>query len=376
MCFPAFFEMPLTINFSIPVYTCLFYENFTTFTTQMTAFMKKSISELIQIDPSLATPVYKQIVQSIYRNIDNGVLTKDDLLPSVNKISEEFSLARGSVFNAYNDLRASGIIDSIPGKGYFVLSTETRQNKRIFLLFSTFTLYKETLFNALLDSLPKTYTLDIYFHHHSIKMFETLIREQSGYYNTFIIMPEVNNDTLGILNKLDQKHTYLLDVGYKEYKKDYPGVYQNFEKDIYSILLSHQHLIVKYKRLFLIFPDGTRTKDIITGFNKISKKIPVATAVKNTVADADIKQGDAFIVIDDNHLVDIIRLAKANNWQMGKDIGVISYNETSLKSVIGEGITTITTDFKAMGKILADMVITGKRDVVENQFVMIDRQSF
>jgi len=338
--------------------------------------MKKTVTELIQIDTSLAIPVYKQIVQSIYRNIDNGVLVKDDLLPSVNKISEEFSLARGSVFNAYNDLRASGIIDSIPGKGYFVSSTETTQNKRIFLLFSTFTPYKETLFNALLNNLPKACALDIYFHHHSIKVFETLIREQAGYYNTFIIMPEVNNETLNILSKLDQKRTFLLDVGYKEYKKEYPGVFQNFEKDIYSILLSNQDLVAKYKRLFLIFPEGTRTKDIISGFNKFSKKIAITTGIKTAVDAADIKKGDAFIVIDDNHLVEIIKLSKANSWQLGKDIGIISYNETSLKSVIGEGITTITTDFEAMGKTMADMVISGHRDVVENPFVMINRKSF
>src|SRR5690242_3880811 len=208
--------------------------------------MKKTITQLIQIDTNSATPVYKQIVQCIHRNIDAGVLVKDDVLPSVNKISEVFCLARGSVFSAYNDLRASGIIDSIPGKGYFVLSTNTKQNKRIFLLFSTFTPYKETLFNSLLNNLPKTYTLDIYFHHHSIKMFEALIREQAGYYNTFIIMPEVNAETASILSKLDQKNTFLLDVGFKEYKKQYPGVYQNFEKDIYSILVSNQHLLSKY----------------------------------------------------------------------------------------------------------------------------------
>ena len=338
--------------------------------------MKKPINELIQIDTSLAVPIYKQIVQSIYRNIDNGVLVKDDLLPSVNRISEKFSLARGSVFNAYNDLRASGIIDSIPGKGYFVSSTDTKQNKRIFLLFSTFTPYKETLYNALLNSLPKTCTLDIYFHHHSMKVFETLIREQAGYYNTFIIMPEINNDTLNILSKLDQKRTFLLDVGYKEYKKVYPGVFQNFEKDIYSILLSNQDLVSKYKRLFLIFPEGTRTKDITSGFNKFSKKIAITTGIKTAVDTAAIKNGDAFIVIDDNHLVEIIKHAKANSWQLGKDIGVISYNETSLKSVIGDGITTITTDFEAMGKTMADMVINGNREVVENPFVMIDRRSF
>ena len=338
--------------------------------------MKKPITDLIKIDTTLPIPVYKQIVQSIYKNIDNGTLAKDDVLPSVNKISEVFSLARGSVFSAYNDLRASGIIDSIPGKGYFVKSTDTKQAKRIFLLFSTFTPYKETLFNALINALPKDCTLDIYFHHHNIKMFESLIREQAGYYNTFIIMPEINTETSAILSKLDQKNTFLLDVGFKEHKNEYPGVYQNFEKDIYSILISNKNLIAKYKRLFLIFPESTKTKDIITGFNKFSKTKTVSTSVVNKFNAGDVKKQDAFIVIDDNDLVEIVKYAKSKNLQLGKDIGIISYNETSLKSVIGTGITTITTDFEAMGKSMADMIISGNRTVIENPFVMIDRQSF
>lgn len=337
----------------------------------------KTVTDLIQIDPSLTTPVYKQIVQSISRNIDNGVLNKDDMLPSVNQVSTEFSLARGSVFTAYNELRSSGIIDSIPGKGYFVLSTETRAKKKIFLLFSTFTPYKETLYNALLNSLPQeTCSLDIYFHHHSIRMFETLIREQAGYYNTFVIMPEVNDITLGILQKLDLKHTFLLDVGLKEYRDNYPGVYQNFEKDIFSILMDSAHLVKKYKRLFLIFPDGLRTRDIISGFQKFGRKKVISAEVKSAIDVADIQKGDAFIVLDDNNLVDIILAAKEKNWQLGKDIGVISYNETTLKSVIGNGITTITTDFVAMGRTMAEMVVSGKREVIENPFIIIDRKSF
>ncbi|WP_431214938.1 GntR family transcriptional regulator [Puia sp. P3] len=55
----------------------------------------KSVTDLIRIDPALTTPVYRQIVQSIARNIDSGVLNKDDMLPSVNQIAAEFSLARG-----------------------------------------------------------------------------------------------------------------------------------------------------------------------------------------------------------------------------------------------------------------------------------------
>jgi DNA-binding transcriptional regulator YhcF (GntR family) len=340
--------------------------------------MKNNVNDIIKIDPALATPIYKQIVQSIYRSIDNGALLKDDVLPSVNKVSEEFSLARGSVFSAYNDLRAAGIIDSIPGKGYFVSSTETKQNKRIFLLFSTFTPYKETLYNALINSLPKTCTVDIYFHHHSMKMFDSLISGQAGYYNTFIIMPEVNTAAANTLSILDPRNTFLLDVGFKEYKKSYAGVYQNFEKDIYSILMNSHNLVSKYKRLFLVFPDGLRTKDIISGFNKFSKakKDAIETQVINSVEPEEIQKDDAFIVIDDNHLVEIIKVAKENKWKLGRDIGVMSYNETSLKSVIGDGISTITTDFAAMGRSIAKMILNGKKEVIENPFILIDRGSF
>lgn len=336
----------------------------------------KAVTDLVQIDPSLTTPVYKQIVQSIARNIDNGVLVKDDRLPSVNQISAEFSLARGSVFTAYNALRSSGIIDSIPGKGYFVLSTETRQKKKIFLLFSTFTPYKEILYNALLQHLPETCALDIYFHHHSIRMFENLIREQSAYYNTYVIMPEVSEHTPAILSKLDRRHTFLLDVGFKEFRGEYPGVYQHFEKDIYSILMDSEKLVRKYKRLILLFPEGLRTRDIISGFQKFSKRKIVAAEVRGSIRAEEIQKGDAFIVIDDNNLVDIIQCARQAEWRLGKDIGIMSYNETPLKSVIGNGITTITTDFTAMGKAMAGMVVSGKREVVENPFVMIDRKSF
>ncbi|RYY55650.1 MAG: GntR family transcriptional regulator [Chitinophagaceae bacterium] len=336
----------------------------------------KKLKELITIDTSLTTPVYKQIVQSIHRNIDQGVLGKDDMLPSVNQISAHFSLARGSVFTAYNELRSSGIIDSIPGKGYYVLSTETNLTKKIFLLFSTFTPYKETLFNALLNSLPKTCSLDIYFHHHSMKMFESLIREQAGYYNTYIIMPESHEDTQAILGKLDPKRTFLLDVGFREYAGNFPGVYQNFEKDIYSILLDSQELVKKYNRLFLLFPESVRNRDIVSGFQKFARKKMVQAEVLHTLDVDSIEVKDAFIVIDDNHLVDIVKFAREKKWQLGKDIGLISYNETNLKSIIANGITTITTDFTAMGKAMAAMVLGGKGEVIENPFVLHDRASF
>lgn len=331
--------------------------------------------ELITIDSSIALPIYKQIIQSVHKAIDEGILKQGDLLPSVNQIAAEFSLARGSVFSAYNEMRAAGIIDSIPGKGYFISGTQIKQAQNIFLLFSTFTPYKEILYNSFVSNLHGPCNVDIYFHHHNIKVFQTLIREQAPYYNTFVIMPEVHEKTREILKVLDQKRTYLLDVGLKEFGKLYPGVCQNFEKDIHQIFTENSALFQKYENLILIFPPNNKAQGIIGGFKKFTRGQRIASKVIAAATQHEIKQGDCYVVIDDNDLVQIIKKANTNGWKLGKDIGIISYNETELKSVIAEGITTITTDFEHMGKRLAEMIQNGETVMEENPFLMVKRKS-
>ena len=51
--------------------------------------------------------------------------------------------------------------------------------------------------------------------------------------------------------------------------------------------------------------------------------------------------------------------------------GIISYKETPLKKVVENGITTISTDFRAMGKIIAQMILEGKKEQIENKCYLI-----
>ena len=338
--------------------------------------MSSSVTDIIQIDTQLVTPVYKQIVQSICRSIEAGVLKKDAMLPSVNSIAETFSLARGSVFTAYNDLRSSGIINSVPGKGYFVVSTATKQDKNIFLLFRSYDAYRECLLASLRNNLPASFSIDLYFYHNSMALFENLIREKAALYNTFIIMPEADKNTHGLLAKLDQKQLYLLDTGFKEYRKMYAGVYQNAEKDIYNLLRNAESRVSKYKRLFLLRSKDSKEKEIVSGFQKFTSSKKITAQVITSFETVAVQKGDGFIVLDDNSLVELVKTVQEKQWQPGKDIGILSYNETPLKSIIAGGISTFTTDFEAMGKAIANMVITGKGTLVENPALFTDRKSF
>ena len=43
--------------------------------------------------------------------------------------------------------------------------------------------------------------------------------------------------------------------------------------------------------------------------------------------------------------------------EVGKQVGAISYNERSLKKIILNGITTISTDFLLMGEKAAQLIL-------------------
>ena len=61
--------------------------------------------------------------------------------------------------------------------------------------------------------------------------------------------------------------------------------------------------------------------------------------------------------------------------KLGKHVGVISYNETPLKKIILNGITTISTDFEFMGKKAAELILENSREHFEVPFQVTIRSS-
>ena len=61
--------------------------------------------KLISIENQSGTPKYKQIVWSIELAIAENRVKKGDKLPSVNKVSLEFSISRDTVLLAYDELK-------------------------------------------------------------------------------------------------------------------------------------------------------------------------------------------------------------------------------------------------------------------------------
>ena len=90
--------------------------------------------KIIDISHQSHLPKYKQIILSIEVAIAENRIKKDDKLPSVNKVSLEFSISRDTVLLAYDELKKRGIIYAILGKGYYVKSVEFSFEQRIFFI--------------------------------------------------------------------------------------------------------------------------------------------------------------------------------------------------------------------------------------------------
>lgn len=330
--------------------------------------------KIIVIDTKSGIPKYKQIVLSIEKAIAENRLKKNDKLPSINKISLEYSLSRDTVLLGYEELKKRGIIYAILGKGYYVKSVEISFEQRIFLLFDELNIFKEDIYNSFLQTINNTAQIEIFFHHFNIEMFKKLINESNGNYSKYIIMPNNLVGVSNIIKALPKEDVYMLDQTNSDLK-DYPSVHQNFIKDIYQALLKGKHLIDKYQKLILIFPGFREPIGMKIGFKKFCLDFSFQNEIITDFNNRKIEKNVVYIIPNDRDLVNVIEKSKLQNLKLGDDFGIISYNETPFKKIVENGITTISTDFIAMGKILAELVLSKNKVQIENKSELIIRNS-
>jgi DNA-binding LacI/PurR family transcriptional regulator len=111
-------------------------------------------------------------------------------------------------------------------------------------------------------------------------------------------------------------------------------------------------------RNFQFIPEGMEK-----GFQEFCIDSGLNHRIIPNIRSATPAKGDLYLVVSDEDLIELIRTCIKKRWKLGRDIGIISYDETPLKSILAGGITVITTDFKKMGVTASDMVkgkITGK----------------
>ena len=346
-----------------------------------------NVYEYIDIDENSRKPKYIQIVNSVTNNISLGNFEIGDKMPSINRLSEEFYLSRDTVEKAYKILKERKIITSVRGKGFYIARTNLISKTNILFLVNKLSSYKLQIYNAFNQSIGAHTHTDLQIYHCEESLFLNLLEKNKGAYDYYIVMLHFVNDdfkhistpnkVVQSIKKIPKSKLILLDNVKTGIDGEIIKIYQDYENDIYNALLKGYKKIIKYKKLVLVYPDKSvypYPKRIVHGFRKfcIEKSLDFEV-IDEIYEDMVLKNGDLFITIVEDDLVNLVNQIRDNEFKIGKDIGVLSYNDTPLKELLG--ISVVSTDFNIMGKTAAQMILNKEKGSVKNPFNFIDRSS-
>lgn len=323
-------------------------------------------------------PKFLQLADEIIQQIEKGKLKQNDRLPSINTITKNMEMSRETALKGLSYLSEQGIIRSVFRKGYYVQKTDVRIGLRVFFMLDKMTTFKDELYHAFYDELIQYGEIDVFFHHHNLRLFQQLIENNLQNYTHFVVVTYLDGNKRQTLSKIPSEKLILLDALEKDIEGDFGSVYQDFENDIYKALSDAKERLNKYQRLHLVAPPTLyHLPKAQKGFLRFCKENKIEHQIIDGVDVSIFKKNTAYLTLAayDIDEVKIIKLTHEKNWQLGKEIGLISYNDTPVKEVLERGITVITTDFAAMGRKAAEMIISNKQEKIANDTRLIIRNS-
>ncbi|MEE3468213.1 MAG: GntR family transcriptional regulator [Eubacterium sp.] len=76
-------------------------------------------------------PIYEQIMDGFRKQIIQGILEKDEKLPSVRELATMLTINPNTISRAYRELEHEGYIYTAQGRGCFVAGVPDQNEKRI-----------------------------------------------------------------------------------------------------------------------------------------------------------------------------------------------------------------------------------------------------
>ena len=335
--------------------------------------------DFILIDEYSATPKYLQLSNAIIKAVEEGKLEKESLLPSINELSYMLDISRDTAEKGYKYLKKIGVISSVPGKGYYISSTDVKRKLKVFLLFNKLSSHKKIVYDAFIAALGDDVAVDFYIYNNDFTLFKRFLTNKKEDYSHYVIIPhfiEGEEYARDLINTIPKDKLILLDKKIPGIDGDYAAAYEDFEKNIYDALEQARSHLGKYHTLKIIFPKRSYfPKEILEGFHRFSQQYAFSHKVVSNIVDEPIQPGEVFISLMEDDLVVLVERIIELKYKVGEEVGVISYNETPLKKIILNGITTISTDFRFMGTAAAQLILEHSTRHVEVPFYYTKRAS-
>ncbi len=311
----------------------------------------------IRSNPKRTATKKEKIVSAVSYCIQESDLRLGDILPSVNELSAQVGFSRETVVLAYKDLKERGIIDSKHGLGYFVANKELEIEQTVALVLYGFQTFQQDFYNSFRKTLGKKFKIDVFFHHNNSKIFESILSDINGNYGNYVVAPIQDNRFSKILDSFPTSKLILIDR-YLHVSDTVSKITQEFEQSLLLVLHGLKTEIAKYKRLILFYKSSSDyPKEIYSATQQFCREQKIDLIIKEEYELNELELGSLYFTVGDSDLWKILKDVKENNFHLGKDVGILSHNDSPVKEIIFDGITTFSTDFVEMGIKAANSIL-------------------
>jgi DNA-binding LacI/PurR family transcriptional regulator len=258
---------------------------------------------------------------------------------------------------AYEVLREENIIASVHGKGFFIDSEDLNAPRKVFLFMDDMNMYKEKLYKSILENLGDGFIIKLFFHHDDPEVFESVIESEFDKHNYAVIIPLTDEvQSRKVLKKLSGGKIIIADHFIRNL--GFSSVHQDFYKGSLTALEACSDELKKYKKFNLLIEEKKNSiiDEIKRAFEEFCDSHKISRACGT---DIPARKNEAYWTIPDSLLVRVIKDAKEKGFELGRDIGLMAYNDTPFKELLCGGISIVTTDFEFMGREIARIVLAG-----------------
>lgn len=302
-----------------------------------------------------------KILDILINSIRDNEISIGSALPSINVAACKFGVARKTVVRVYEKLKEKGFVESKPRKGYYVVSKQPKTRLQVLLIIHSFDAHFQLLYNEFRNRVSGKCDIEVFFHHYNIKMLDLIVSRNLDNYDLFIISSFNHPRIQHVIGRIPLSKVLIISRN-DRIENLYNSIVQNFYRGTYDALLSIKEKIERYNHFILSFAEESGHSDSLkSGFLKFCDDTSISHQIVNSLNNTEICKGCAYLVIDDADLIKLLKICKTRSWIPGKDVGVISYNETPLKEVIRDGITVVSCNFRIMAAEMADFILNQKK---------------
>lgn len=265
-----------------------------------------------------------------------------------------------------------------------VIKTEevTQRKMKILVVFNRIGDFRDKIYQGFLDEIGDVALVDLYVQqmdNGTASHFSTTMNEKMERYDYIAILlhaSHLSEDVLKVVNTIPREKLLILDKRNQFIKGEYACVYQDFEGDILNALNEAMPLLTKYSGINLLSSEGYPFAHCISkALQQFAQEQHFDFHFYTHIDTNTIRPEEAYLILSEQMLADTLKITQELGYQLGRDIGVVSYHDSPLKEILAGGITVVTTDHEQLGRSAASLILHKKREHIRNPFLFIKRAS-